>query len=226
MTIVYCANRKIYPQLPTAINSLLQNNLNIEKIYLLIEDDSISYITNPKIEFINCNNFDFLIKKGMNCTKRFPYMATVRCFLAKILKESRVIYLDVDTLIDGSLNELWNLDMSGKCVAGRYESKNYINSGVLLMNLNLIRGLKYENKIKDLLENCKFVFPDQDALNLIYKVYKRSIPKKFNILGTKEPLEEKEIIVRHFAGLKKPWQGEMELESDKELYNKYKVEKI
>ena len=226
MIIVYCANRKIYPQLPTTINSLLQNNPNIEKIYLLIEDDSISYITNPKIEFINCNNFDFLIRSGINCTKRFPYMATVRCFLGKILKEDKIIYLDVDTLIDGSLSELWSLDMSRKCIAGRYEDGDYINSGVLLMNLGLIRSLGYEDRIKDLLENCKFVFPDQDALNLIYKVYKKSIPKKFNILGTKEPLEEKEVVIRHFAGLRKPWQGEMELESDTELYNKYKVEKI
>lgn len=226
MTIVYCANKKIYPQLPTAINSLLQNNLNIKKIYLLIEDDSISYITNPKIEFINCNNFDFLIRKGIFCTRRFPYMATVRCFLGSILKEDKVIYLDVDTLIDGSLEELWNLDISDKCIAGRYEVGDYLNSGVLLMNLNLIRKLKYEDKIKNLLENCKFQFPDQDALNLIYKMYKTDIPKKFNILGNKEPLNEKEIIIRHFAGITKPWQGEMKLDSDKELYNKYKVEKI
>lgn len=225
MTIVYCANKKIYPQLPTAINSLLQNNPNIKKIYLLIEDDSIPYITNPKIEFINCNNFDFLIREGMCCTKRFPYMATVRCFLGSILKEDKIIYLDVDTLVDGSLEELWNLNISNKCIAGRYEAKGYINSGVLLMNLNLIRNLKYEDKIKNLLENCKFQFPDQDALNLIYKIYKTNIPKKFNILGNKEPLEEKTII-RHFAGMTKPWQGEMELNSDKELYNKYKVEKI
>lgn len=225
MTIVYCANRKIYPQLPTTINSLLQNNPNIEKIYLLIEDDSISYITNPKIEFINCNNFDFLIREGINCTRRFPYMATVRCFLGSILKEDKIIYLDVDTLVDGSLEELWNLNISNKCIAGRYEAGDYINSGVLLMNLNLIRNLKYEDKIKNLLENCKFQFPDQDALNLIYKIYKTSIPKKFNILGNKEPLKEKTII-RHFAGITKPWQGETELNSDKKLYNKYKVEKI
>ena len=226
MTIVYCANRKLYPQLPTTINSLLQNNSNIEKIYLLIEDDSISYINNPKIEFINCNNFNFLIREEMFCTRRFPYMATVRCFLGSILKENKIIYLDVDTLVDGSLEELWNLDISNKCIAGRYEAGDYINSGVLLMNLNLIRSLKYEDKIKNLLENCKFQFPDQDALNVVFKMYKRQIPKKFNILGTKEPQEEKEIIVRHFAGLRKPWQGEMELESDIELYNKYKVEKI
>ena len=226
MTIVYCANHKLYPQLPTTINSLLQNNSNIEKIYLLIEDDSISYINNPKIEFINCNNFDFLIKEGINCTKRFPYMALVRCFLSSILKENKVIYLDVDTLVDGSLEELWNLNISDKCIAARYEAGDYINSGVLLMNLNLIRSFKYEDKIKNLLENCKFQFPDQDSLNLIYKMYKTNIPKKFNILGNKEPLNEKEIIIRHFAGITKPWQGEMELDSDKELYNKYKVEKI
>lgn len=226
MTIVYCANQKLYPQLPTAINSLLQNNLAIEKIYLLIEDDSIPYITNPIIEFINCNNFDFLIKEGINCTKRFPYMALVRCFLPSILKENKVIYLDVDTIVDGSLEELWNLNIGDKCIAARYEGEDYLNSGVLLMNLALIRSLKFEEKLKNILTKCKFQFPDQDALNIVFKMYKKQIPKKFNILRNDEALNEKEIIIRHFAGAAKPWKNKMKLKSDTELYNKYKVEKI
>ena len=226
MTVVYCANRKIYPQLPTTINSLLQNNPNIEKIYLLIEDDSMSYINNPKIEFINCNNFDFLIRKGINCTKRFPYMATVRCFLAKILKEDKVIYLDIDTIVDGDLSELWSLNLNNNYIAAHFENRkiNYINSGVLLMNLKLIRETKVDDVIIKLLKNCKFQFPDQDAMNLVFKNRILGLDSKFNKLG-KDYVYNEDFIIRHWAGVIKPWKEDA-TELDKELWNKYKVEKI
>lgn len=92
MKIVYCADKAIYKHLPTTLNSLLKNNSKLEKIYLLVEDDAIDYICHPKIEFINLNRFDFVIRKGFNCTKKFPYMAMARCYFTKILNEDKVIY--------------------------------------------------------------------------------------------------------------------------------------
>ena len=225
MIVVYCANQKLYSQLPTTINSLLKNNPEVKKIYLLIEDDFIPYINHPKIIFINCNQFDFLIKEGINCTRRFSYMALTRCFLSKILNEKKIIYLDVDTIINDNLKELWNFNLGSACLAGRAEQGDYLNSGVLLMNLELIRKLNYEDTFCNLLTKCKMMYPDQDALNIIFKTSKKKLPKKFNILGTKEPFTEK-IVIRHFAGLKKPWQEGEHLNIDIELYNKYKIDYI
>lgn len=121
MTIVYCANRKIYSQLPTTINSLLTNNPNVGKIYLLIEDDELEIVRHPKIEIINVNQFDFLIRDGFNCNNKFTYMAMTRCFLSKILKEDKILYLDVDTVVDADLTELWNIPLGGNFVAARSE---------------------------------------------------------------------------------------------------------
>ena len=138
MIIAYCANRAIYHLLPTTLNSLFSNNPNITTVYLLIEDDDISYIQHSKIKFINCNQFDFILREGLNITKRFTYMALVRCVLSKILNEPKVIYLDVDTIIDGPLDDLWNFPLDGNLIAGKLESEDYCNSGVMLMDLKHI----------------------------------------------------------------------------------------
>lgn len=225
MIVVYCANRDIYPQLPTALNSLFRNNPEVEKIYLLIEDDRIPYINHPKVEFINCNAYDFLIREGLNCTKRFTYMAMTRCFLTKILKEDKILYLDVDTVVDADLQELWNYNMRGNYVAGREESPGYINSGVMLMNLRLIRSSGLDDRMIDLLKRCRFVFPDQDVINLVFKGSITFLPAKFNAVGADFLVYDKEISIRHFAGVTKPWK-EKAAEKDKAFWNKYAVSEL
>lgn len=224
MIAVYCANRAIYHALPTAVNSLLSNNPHVKKIYLMIEDDDIPFIIHPKIKFINLNNYDFLISKGINTTRKFPYTAMVRCFFSKILKESKVIYLDVDTVVDGDLTGLWDFDLKGKCIGASEESGGYFNSGVLLMNLNLIRALGMDDKLKNILTKCKFQFPDQDAMNIIFKNSVAFIPSHFNRMGRDEAYNT-EITVRHYAGITKPWENEA-TKADKEFWQKYFTKEI
>lgn len=221
MKIVYCANRAIYYLLPTAINSIIQNN-KVDKIYLLIEDDSIDYITNSKVSFININNYDFIIREGFNCTRQFPYMAMVRCVISKILSdEDRIIYLDVDTIVDGPIYDLWNFNMGACPIAGRVEQEDYINSGVLLMNLKHIRACKYDEQLIDLLKRCRFSFPDQDAINIVYKNRIAHLPSKFNVIGRDIVYDnEEDILIRHFAGITKPWNVNAS-EKDMALYKKY-----
>lgn len=226
MIIAYCANRAIYHLLPTAINSVLKNNADIEKIYIFIEDDKIDYINHPAVIFVNCNDYDFLIRKGINCTKRFPYMAMVRCFFSKMIDEDKVLYLDVDTTVDGSLEELWNTNLGGTYLAAREESNGYFNSGVLLMNLRAIRNSGKDNKLLDLLKTCKFVFPDQDAMNIIFNKNVTLIPEKFNKMGRDyQVYDGSEIIIRHYAGITKPWKKTAS-ELDKQFWGKYYTDSI
>lgn len=223
MVVVYIANRAIYHALPTALNSLLTNNQRVEKIYLLIEDDSIKFINHPKIKFININDMDFIIRDKINCTPRFPYTAMVRCVLPKILHEDKVIYLDVDTIVDADISELWDLHLGGNCIAAREEAYKYWNSGVLVMNLKLIKALKADDKLVNLLQRCKFKFPDQDAMNLIFRNSVEFIPSHYNALG--KDAYGGRISIRHFAGLIKPWKDNA-AEEDKAFWKKYEKYEI
>lgn len=226
MTIVYCANRAIYHLLPTTLNSLLTHNKNkIKKIYLFIEDNNIEYINHPLIKFININNYkDILITEGINCTKRFPYMAMVRCYLPQILKENKVIYIDVDTTVVEPLTDLWNFNLGSKCLAARAEHDDYFNSGVLLMDLAKMRALNIANQFTRLLTKCRLVFPDQDAINIVLKGQIATLPYKFNALG-RYPVYEYPIAIRHYAGIIKPWKENADPD-DIAYWNKYYTKEI
>lgn len=224
MVIAYCANRAIYHVLPTAVNSLMVNNPQVEKIYLMIEDDDIPFFKHSKITFVNLNNYGFLIRDGINITEKFPYTAMVRCSFSRILKEPKIIYLDVDTIVDGNLTELWNFNIGGKCIGAREEYGGYFNSGVLLMNLNLIRALKMDERLKNILTKCKFQFPDQDAMNIIFKDSVAYIPSHFNRMGRDEAYNT-QITVRHFAGITKPWKHGA-TQKDIDFWRKYYADEI
>ena len=227
MIIVYCADRNLYPILPTALNSLLiHNEPYIEKIYILLEDDSLDTIKHPKVEFINFLKHD-CIKDNFNCTSLFPYMAMARCYLTKILTEPKVLYLDVDTVVEGSLKELWNTTMGSNCIMGMEECDGYINSGVLLMNLHLIKALKEDDNLIRLMKICRMQFPDQDAINIVFHNSKGFIPQIYNKTGfAKQAYSDPDgYIIRHFAGIAKPWKPYAN-PKDIELWDKYKTDRI
>lgn len=224
ITACYCADRPMYELLPTTVNSLLKtNDQNIDKIYLFIEDDEIPYINHPKIEFVNCENYDFFVRDGINISKRFPYMAMVRCFIYRVLKEDRVLYLDVDTIVDGDLTELWNFDQN-EVLYGREEHDDYINSGVLLMNLKKMRELNYDKLLYGLLQRAKFIFPDQDIINVVYRQHIKKIDYKWNAVGN-DRVYNYPVVIRHWAGQVKPWLEDA-TEKDKAFWNKYKTDFI
>jgi len=47
-----------------------------------------------------------------------------RCWLPQLLEEDKVLYLDIDTLVLGSLDELWNMDMSDYAIAAWPEDRD------------------------------------------------------------------------------------------------------
>ena len=42
----------------------------------------------------------------------------MRCFLTKMIDEDKILWLDVDTIVHDSLDELWNMDMTNLAIAG------------------------------------------------------------------------------------------------------------
>ena len=59
---------------------------------------------------------------------------------------------------------------------------NYFNSGMLLMNLKLLKANKTLEKVRDFCSTKKLAFPDQTALNKICK-HKVYLNRKFNEQG-------------------------------------------
>ncbi len=116
-------------------------------------------------------------------------MVWYRVFLPTLLPEhGRVLYLDADTMVMGSLEEIWGIELGGRpvaAVANTIEPKNrikqlanldlpetatYFNSGVLLMDLEYMRREHSQDEILALTERIgdRFSWGDQDGLNGVF----------------------------------------------------------
>ena len=216
MTIAFCCTKNWYIHLYTIIYALFKYN-KVEKIYLFIEDDEISYLKNDKIEFINVNKIPKIIKEtSPNYNTHYSKMSYVRCYFTKILKDDKILYLDVDTLVVDNIQELWNIDLEDNVIAGVHEpgewnkylntyglDDTYINSGVLLMDLKKIREEKLDNSMIYLLNNNKYAFPDQDVINLVCRNRIHQLSNIYNSSETTGIVDNAKII--HYIRGNKGW---------------------
>ena len=135
----------------------------------------------------------------------------------------KIIYLDSDIVVHRDINELWNFNLKGKILAGVSEKtcgtdtnglflcksgiikhEEYFNSGVLLINLNLLR-----NEEKIIMEGAKFrgehpecVCFDQDILNYAFAKKSLKLPPDFNVFVV-HARRRQELLGRkiyHYAG--------------------------
>lgn len=160
-----------------------------------------------------------------NLKNHFTPYAQLRLF-ADMIPEipNKIIYLDTDTIVNGDLHELNKIDINNyelACVKDlynwlnpyRWKVKNYFNSGVLLLNMKMIRKTNLFKKSRELVATKKMISPDQDALNFLVQ-NKLVLPEKFNAKDKYYP----EIIVHHFCNVRKkhhfffrvkPWMVEL-----------------
>jgi len=98
--------------------------------------------------------------------------------MLKVLPVERVLYLDADTLVRRSVDELWSFDLGGKTIGAvtdighsmghsKIERRPYFNAGVLLIDLSKARLVIHE--LEGLAKEMKDAkFRDQDVLNVYF----------------------------------------------------------
>lgn len=151
----------------------------------------------------------------------------------------RILYLDVDTLVLEPVTPLWELDLDGSYLAavdnvllthhrhrpaaiGLDPTTAYFNSGVLLMNLALMRqdGCTARLRERAIRDAAKLEWPDQDVLNLVLGERRVALHPRWNCMNSLwareavdvfAPVELEEArarpALRHFEGpgANKPW---------------------
>ena len=144
----------------------------------------------------------------------------------------RCLYLDPDIIVNRNLEQFYNSDFEscyyivceGPGVSGKdysvYDTlsiphkEKYFNSGVMLMNLEILRHEVQEEKIIDYITRMgeKLRYHDQDVLNGLYwsrvkyadwHIYNQTILHIRNRNEAKQRLKNAAII--HYAGSDKPW---------------------
>lgn len=249
MNILLSINKQYIKVAAVLIRSIMENNEDSFVFYILHDDiepnDQMvlceiiqDYSNRFSLKFclIKDNTFKTIDKIGSN---RWPKTVYYRLLAPYILDESvdRILYLDADMIVNGKLNELYNIDFSNNLVAmcedtfvNDYVEYNkrldipsyriYYNSGMVLMNLKQIRMCVEQAKIYELADSKydQLLFPDQDILNILFNDACINVDyRKYNFICSyqresdeKLLLHSKNAIIFHFAGGKhhKPWEME------------------
>lgn len=140
---------------------------------------------------------NFYTKSDSHISKSTYY----RLFISSIIDDSvtKVLYLDCDLVVVGSICDLWNTDISNYAIgvvedmwSGKednyirlsYDSLySYFNAGVMLINLNYWRQNFIESELLKY-ANCnmsRLIFYDQDVLNAVLYQHKKNLPLRWNM---------------------------------------------
>ena len=206
-TAVYCATRNFYSGLIPAIKSLLYFS-DVEKIYLLIEDDYFPEDLPSICETVNVSGQKWFREDGPNYESWWTYMSLMMTALTKYIPEDKVLYLDVDTLAAADVSGIWDIDLDGYYCGGVSEpkrckdGKTYINTGVVLFNLKKLREDGKDDEIINALNTTKYHFPDQDVINEFCQDGILEIDPGYNytLCHCTPPAKA---IIKHYAGMRK-----------------------
>lgn len=171
-------------------------------------------------------------------TAKFHYSCWYRILLADLLPDlDRILYLDCDIIVTDDLEPLWQTDLEGRifggCVNPLYgpmkravrdmgitEHLDYLNSGVLLLDLPKMREANLSERLREYaVDHPDNACPEQDALSVVFRgQWKRLHPRwnvqtaLFDLPPRKLPHTEAEVkeavnvpAVIHFNGPFKPW---------------------
>lgn len=212
--VILAADNNYAPYMSVLMISILKNAKSKPyfDFYLLVPNDfadeyknkiekDCKFYTDKQINFVNMQNSFSQTKKMISHITEQTYY---RLRAAEILpdKYDKCVYLDIDTIVNGDLSELQNIDLEDNYVAGvkapgyhfqsdgniKYCEKiaipaidQYINAGVIVLNLQKIR----ENNLtpilcKEALKNYPTV--DQDVINKIFYNHIKHLPFKYNVM--------------------------------------------
>jgi lipopolysaccharide biosynthesis glycosyltransferase len=235
--IVCCTDENYAFNFPVIAQSILEHHTKEEVAFHLLH----SVLTSSTAEKID----RYAAEKGFAFSRyllddsvfvSLPQIAyfTIAIYYRLLIPElfpkefDKVLYLDMDVIVEGRLDELWNVDLAGKGAAvvedgapkhlGEHSPKRYFNSGVMLINLDYWRERNVKEQAIDFMVRHRDIlrFPDQDALNVVLENDLTYLPEKWNYhlnldrRFLKQALKgqiarEQAPVIVHFNQKVKPW---------------------
>ena len=205
--VVYAADDNYAQYMAVSIVSLLENNKNADQINIYVlslgitaqnmkQIDDIVNQYNRVIQFIDCSDLAKSLK--LNMPWQISIATYLRLFIAQIVRADKALYLDCDIIVAASIENLWATDFAGKAVAGIIDvgsdnsktlvgmnaDDQYINAGVLLINLNFWRENDVQSRLIQFINNHngRVYHHDQGVINAVLNKEKVILPPQYNLM--------------------------------------------
>lgn len=225
MNILLCGNGKVFDGALTELISITNKTkeaitayiftMDLSRIkpeYTSIKDEQIEFLNevvktkNSKNQVIKVDITDIYEKEFGHCKNEDAYCTpyTLLRLLADLVPDmpDKLLYLDIDMMANGNISELYNTDITEyeyAAVKEKYGSvfiwPDYINAGMLLLNMKKIKETGLLEKSRELIKNRKLLFADQSAI--YYTTTKKLLlPRIYN---EQSKFNKKDTVICHFC---------------------------
>lgn len=246
MNLLFAINRKFTQPLCTCIRSVIRNGGAGHYDAYILHSDLAEADKGPILEeagsAMTCHflHVDEAIFDGFPETSRYPKQIYYRLAAPLLLPRTldRILYLDVDLVVINALTELYQTDFEGNYYVACSHVKEfltrfnqlrlgvedvpYINTGVMLMNLPLLRQNLTMEQLRETAQKKMhmFMLPDQDLLTVMHGEHiKLADTMRYNLSDRllaaynanpqNRPLDldwvRANAVVIHYYGKNKPW---------------------
>ncbi len=249
VNFTFCTDGNYSSHLVVLLFSIVKNVDRVCHFYVFyssLESDDQGMMTrvikasslNHSIDFIKVDPSNIIGSyhiDGLN-SFRGGYDAFTRIFLPELLQVSRCIYMDIDMVVVGDLGGLLDLYDKNDFISGVYDSvavtfpspwthEKYINSGLLVLNLDELRKYDFIKKAvaflssnsRLLVNNDQDVISnsvDRDKISLIDSRFNQFLPDKQSVTNA---------VILHFTGNFKPWNSDTRWRLKKVFWFYYKL---
>lgn len=206
MNIAYSCNDYYVPQTGISIISLCENNKDVDEIiiYFIGKDvskdniDTLRSLTeryNRKFKYVDFASIAY----DLNISAIGRHIETIyaKVFFTRIKGVDKIIYLDSDTLITGSLVPLWDEDLSDSYMGAVQtfskiksqldisESEPFFNDGVAIVNVDYCRKNHLTEKVLKVIDEYSGSPPtlSEGALNKVCQGHVKYISIKWNCMA-------------------------------------------
>jgi lipopolysaccharide biosynthesis glycosyltransferase len=169
---------------------------------------------------------DLTVFGDMPTTEHWSAAVYARLLIPDLLPRSveRALYLDADCIVVNDLTALWRFDLGEAAIAGvhdaagaslerkdrkvmEFDDRDYVNSGVMLMNLSIWRRDKLATAVISFATKRNPGFIDQTSINVVCAGKIALLAEQWNfqlhnLLVSEQWLEP---CIIHYTSEKKPW---------------------
>lgn len=248
LAIVLIADQAYTEQLTVTMKSIMYHNKSVD-FYIINQGIMPDWfrkmrriVRNLGGELYNIS-FDMgLISDEWRTQNHISPIAYAKYFIPRLIDRERVLYLDTDVIVNGSLTSFFLTDLKGFPVAAVRDVDGSFNTGVMLIDNLQWKELSVSDKCLELSEGEKSEHwelehfnGDQTILNSVFQDNWLELDKRFNVqVGydlvafynhwTEHFNLEDEPLVIHYTTNRKPWNSSVSYRFREKWWEFYNLE--